>query len=58
MSTSALHVACKLSNTEAVRELVEKQGYDVNMLVNERSALYELMSTSCSMDYNILNYLM
>lgn len=58
MVTTPFHLACKLSNDEAVRQLVENQAFDINILVNEKSALYELLSTSCYLDFNILNYLM
>jgi len=27
-------------------------------LINEKSALFELLSTSCYLDFNILNFLM
>jgi hypothetical protein len=30
----------------------------VNILVNERNAVFELLSTSCYLDFNILNFLM
>ena len=58
MITSPFHLACKLSNDEAVRQLVESHDFDINILVNEKSALYELLSTSCYLDFNILNYLL
>ena len=51
-------MACKLSNDEAVRQLVDQQNYDINVLINEKSAIFELLSTSCYLDFNILNFLM
>jgi ankyrin repeat protein len=56
--TTPLHLACKLSNDEAVRQLIDHHAYDVNVLVNNKSAIYELLSTSCYLDFNILNFLM
>lgn len=53
-----MHLACKISNDDAVRVLIEKQNFDVNMLLDERSALYELLSSSTYIDFNILNYLL
>ena len=56
--TTPLHLACKLSNDEAVRQLINEQSYDVNILCNEKSALGELLSTACYLDFSILNFLM
>lgn len=56
--TTPFHLACKLSNDEAVRQLVDQHSYDINILVNVKSGIYELLSTSCYLDFNILNYLM
>ena len=56
--TTPLHLACKLSNDEAVRQLINEQNYDVNILCQEKSALSELLSTACYLDFNILNFLM
>ena len=56
--TSPMHLACKISNDDAVRFLIEKQNFDVNMLLDERSAVYELLSSSTYIDFNILNYLL
>ena len=56
--TTPFHLACRLSNDEAVRQLVDQQEYDINILLHGKSALYELLSTSCYLDFNILNYLM
>ena len=30
----------------------------MNILVNEKNAVFELLSTSCYLDFNILNFLM
>lgn len=56
--TTPFHLACKLSNDEAVRQLVDQHNYDINILINNRSALHELLSTSCYLDFNILNFLL
>jgi hypothetical protein len=56
--STPLHLACKLSNDEAVHLLVETHGFDINMLLNNKNILYELLSTSTYLDFNILNYLM
>jgi ankyrin repeat protein len=56
--TSPMHLACKLSIDDAVRFLIEKQNFDVNMLLDERSCVYELLSSSSYIDFNILNYLL
>jgi ankyrin repeat protein len=56
--TTPFHLACKLSNDEAVRQLVDQHSYDVNILINNKSALHELLSTSCYLDFNILNFLL
>lgn len=57
ISSTPLHLACRVSNDEAVRILVENNGFDINILLNEKSALYELLSTACYSDFSILNYL-
>jgi len=36
-------LACQKSNMDAVRILVEHHGYDVNVLLNEKNFLYELL---------------
>jgi ankyrin repeat protein len=56
--TTPLHLSCKLSNDEAVRQLINEQSYDVNILCNEKSPLGELLSTACYLDFSILNFLM
>lgn len=58
MVTTPLHLACRLSNEEAIHNLVDSHGLDINILLNEKNALYELLSTSAYTDFNILNYLM
>jgi ankyrin repeat protein len=55
--TTPLHIACRLSNDEAVRQLVDQHNYDINILLNEKSALFELLSTSKYLDFSILNFL-
>jgi ankyrin repeat protein len=37
---------------------VETHSFDINILLNEKSALFELLSTAGYLDFNILNYLM
>lgn len=56
--TTPMHLACKNSNEEIVHNLVEIHGFDINMLLKEKSALYELLTTAGYLDLNILNYLM
>jgi len=56
--TTPLHLACKLSQDEAVRILTEYHGFDINILLNNKNVLYELLSTASYQDFNILNYLM
>ena len=56
--TTPFHLACRLSNDDAVRHLVEDHQFDINVLLNEKSAIYELLSTSGYLDFNILNYLL
>jgi ankyrin repeat protein len=56
--TTPMHLACKLSNDEAVRELIDNHNYDVNILLHQQSPLYELLSTSCYLDFNILNFML
>ena len=46
ISITPLHLACRLSNEDAVKYLVERQGFEVNVLLNEKSILYELLSTA------------
>lgn len=58
MVTTPLHLACKLSNDEAVHLLIESHGFDINILLNNKSILYELLSTSTHLDFNILNYIL
>jgi hypothetical protein len=56
--TTPMHVACKLSNDEAIRILIERHHFDMNILLNERSAVFELISTSTYQDLVILSYAM
>ena len=55
--TTPLHLACKVSNDEGVRQLIDQHNYDVNILLNEKSAIFDLLSTSCYLDFNILNFI-
>jgi len=43
MLTTPLHLACQNSNIEAVRQLIELQNYDVNILLNEKNFVVELL---------------
>ena len=56
--TTPIHVACRLSNDEAIRLLIERHQYDINILLDERSPMYELISTSTYQDLAILSYAM
>lgn len=56
--TTPMHVACKLSHDEAIRLLIERHQYDMNILLNEVSPTYELISTSTYQDLVILSYAM
>lgn len=58
MIMTPLHLACKESNGEAIRILTEKHNYDMNILLDNKSAVYELISNSQYVDVNILNYLL
>jgi ankyrin repeat protein len=55
MLTTPLHLACQNSNVDAVRILVEQHNLDVNMLVNEKNFLTELLDTAGYKDFSILN---
>jgi len=55
MLTTPLHLACQNSNGNAVRILVEQHNLDVNMLVNEKNFLVELLDTAGYKDFSILN---
>jgi len=41
--TTPLHIACQNSNIEAVRILIEQQNYDINVLVNDKNFIVELL---------------
>lgn len=41
--TTPLHLACQTSNVEAVRSLIDMQGYDVNVLLNGKNFVVELL---------------
>lgn len=53
--TTPLHLACLNSNTDAVRILIEYHNYDVNILINEKNFLVDLLDTAGYKDFNILN---
>jgi len=53
--TTPLHLACQNSNMEAVRILIENHNYDVNILVNEKNFLVELLQNAGYTDFSILN---
>jgi len=55
MFTTPLHIACQSSNIEAVRILIEQQDFDVNVLVNEKNFIVELLTNSGYMDFSIMN---
>lgn len=56
--TTPLHLACQSSNIEAVRQLIELQNYDVNVLLNEKNFVVELLQNSGYLDFSILNMIM
>ena len=56
--TTPLHLACQNSNIEAVRQLIELQSYDVNVLLNEKNFVVELLQNSGYLDFSILNMIM
>lgn len=56
--TTPLHLACQQSNIEAVRILIENHGFDVNILLNERNFLVELLQNSGYQDFSILNMIL
>jgi len=55
MVTTPLHLACAHSNPDAVRILITQHRLDVNMLVNEKSFLSDLLDTAGYKDFSILN---
>lgn len=58
MLTTPLHLACQNSNIEAVFQLVELQTFDINVLLNERNFIVELLQNSGYLDFSILNLIM
>jgi len=56
--TTPLHLACLNSNIEAVRQLIELQNYDVNVLLNDKNFIVELLQNSGYLDFSILNMIM
>mmetsp|Transcript_87773 Transcript_87773/g.120904 ORF Transcript_87773/g.120904 Transcript_87773/m.120904 type:complete len:281 (+) Transcript_87773:977-1819(+) len=53
--TTPLHLACQNSDIEAVRMLIESHQFDVNVLLNNKNFMYELLQNSSYMDFSILN---
>ena len=53
--TTPLHLACKHGNIDAVRLLLERQNYDINILLNQKNFLVELLTNSGYTDFSILN---
>jgi len=53
--TTPMHLACLKSNMDAVRILIEHHNIDVNILINEKNFLVDLLDTSGYKDFNILN---
>jgi len=53
--TTPLHLACKHGNIDAVRILLERQNYDINILLNQKNFLVELLTNSGYTDFSILN---
>ena len=56
--TTPLHLACQNSNIEAVQQLLELQEFDVNILLNEKNFVVELLQHSGYLDFSILNMIM
>ena len=52
--TTPLHLACKNSNIDAVRILLELQKYDCNVLLQEKNFVVELLQNSGYTDFSIL----
>ena len=58
MLTTPLHLACQNSNLEAVRQLIELQNFDINVLLNEKNFVVELLQNSGYLDFSILDMIM
>ena len=56
--TTPIHVACRLSNDDAIRALIESHQYDFDILLEDVSPTFELISTSTYQDLVILSYAM
>lgn len=56
--TTPLHLACWISNDEAIRILIEKQAADVNILLKNKNVIYELLSEAQAVDYQILAFIL
>jgi len=50
-----LHLAAHNSFVEAIKILIEKHKYDLNILVNEKSFLIDLLENPGLKDFSILN---
>lgn len=53
--TTPLHLACSTHNIEAARVLLTKHDYDVNILLYEKNALYDLLQSAKLEDFKILS---
>jgi len=53
-----IHLACQKTAYEAVYALVEQHAVEINVLHQDRTPLYELISVCGYQDFKILNYLM
>jgi len=53
--TTPMHLACVYSNMDAVRILIEHHNIDINILINEKNFLVDLLDTAGYKDFNILN---
>lgn len=56
--TTPIHVACQLSHDEAIRVLIENHQFDMNILLEDKSPTYELITTSTYQDLVILSFVM
>lgn len=52
--TTPLHLAATTSSVEAVRTLIQHHNYDVNILINDKSFLIDLLDNSGYKDFGIL----
>ena len=58
MLMTPIHMACRKSHEEACHMLIDDHQADINMLLNGKSPLFELVSTAGAKEFNILNYLL